>query len=161
MGNITQRLLLQQGADICSGSSSDTTARDVQKYPERTIPPSLKLCSLRSTNQLNFQLLPHLLHNEHTSQSTKKSLIVFNYPVQGGLGFLPTTSSSLYWKWRADPNTLPQKTPSFWRGLRGWHRQGQRSPCPWSGCSGCLCFCRVGGSEMQLMCNQEPPQLQM
>lgn len=98
---------------------------------------------------------PHLLCNEHTSQSKQKSSIVFNYPVQGGLGFLPdvhiislpTTSSSLYWKWRADPKALPQKTPSFWGELRGWHGQGQRSLCPWSGCSGCLCFCRVGGSE--------------
>lgn len=38
MSNVTQ-MLLQQGADICSGSNQDTTARDVQKYPERTIPP--------------------------------------------------------------------------------------------------------------------------
>lgn len=167
MGNITQ-MLLQQGAAICSGSSPDTTARDVQKYPERTIPPFPEAPSLIN-KPAELPAVPHLLSNERTSQSKQKSSIVFNYPVQGGLGFLPdvhiisltTTSSSLYWNWRADPKALPQKTPRFWGELRGWHRQGQRSLCPWSGSSGCLCFCRVEGSELQLMCNQEPSQLQM
>lgn len=39
-------MLLQLGADICSGSSPDTTAIDVQKYPteENKLPP-LKLYS--------------------------------------------------------------------------------------------------------------------
>jgi len=45
MGNVIQ-MLLQQGPDICSGSSPDTTAIDVQKYPtEEHTPPPLKLYS--------------------------------------------------------------------------------------------------------------------
>lgn len=46
MGNVIQ-MLLQQGADMCSGSGPDTPAIDVQKYPtEENKPPPLKLYSL-------------------------------------------------------------------------------------------------------------------
>jgi len=74
MGNIIQ-MPLQQGADICSGSSLDTTAT-VQKYPteeNKLLPPKAVLFLInKSAERPGWAHLPPPAQLAHFSEQAEK-----------------------------------------------------------------------------------------